>query len=158
MQRKYTIQKSWEGYMHFIELDAKTLQRLTTNGNKRIICILNNKEKLHAAIIKNKEGIHYIMIAAKYLKKLHLKKGDCVYASLEIDQTELQFNIPEEFSEVLATDPEAEKIFKSLTPGNKRGLIAMVNMVKSSFKKIERSLKIAEKLKSGITSPQKMMK
>ena len=74
-----------------------------------------------------------------------------------MDDTELQFSVPEEFAEVLATDPAAEKIFNTLTPGNKRGLIALVNMVKSSDKKIERSLLIAEKLKKGVSSPAKVM-
>lgn len=66
--------------------------------------------------------------------------------------------MPEEFTEVFATDAAAEKIFKNLTPGNKRGLIALVNMVKSSDKKIERALKIADKLKMGITAPAQIMK
>ena len=57
----------------------------------------------------------------------------------------------------MATDPAAEKIFNTLAPGHKRGLIALVNTVKSSDKKIERSLLIAEKLKKGVISPAKVM-
>lgn len=154
---RYTIEHSG-GHMHYIALGDKTVKQLTSGNNKRVICTLNKTVTLHAAIMRTKEGVHYIMIASKYLKKLKLQTGSVVDAVIQKDTTELQFDVPEEFTEVLATDPEAEKIFASLTDGNKRGLIALVNMVKSTDKKIERALRIAEKLKSGIKSPQLMMK
>jgi Bacteriocin-protection, YdeI or OmpD-Associated/Domain of unknown function (DUF1905) len=154
----YSIQKMTGGYMHCIALDEKIAKRLTAGNNKRVVCIINKTITLHAAIMRTKEGMHYIMIASKYLKQLKIKTGSTVDAVIKKDESELQFHIPEEFTEVFATDPEAEEIFNQLTDGNKRGLIALVNMVKSGDKKIERALKIAERLKQGITAPQKMMK
>jgi uncharacterized protein YdeI (YjbR/CyaY-like superfamily) len=155
---KYIIRKMGAGYMHYIELPTKEAVKLTSTGNKRVICLLNKTITLHAAVMRTKEGMHYIMIAEKYLKQLGLRIGNTVDALIKKDTTELQFNIPEEFTEVFKTDPEAAIIFKKLTDGNKRGLISLVNMVKSTDKKIERALKIAEKLKHGITSPQKIIK
>jgi len=157
MATPYTIQKPAKGYMHYIQLRQADVKRLTTGGNKRIICSFNDQYSIHAAIMRNKEGIYFIMIGSQHLKALQLKAGSAVKLVLRKDDTELQFSVPEEFAEVLATDPDAEKIFNSLTPGNKRGLIALVNMVKSSDKKIERSLLIAEKLKKGVSSPAKVM-
>jgi hypothetical protein len=154
----YTIQKKAAGYMHFIELAEKKAAKLTANGNKRVLCVLNKKITLHAAVMRTKEGMHYIMIAEKYLKQLGLRIGMPVDAAVKKDTSDLQFHIAEEFSEVFNTDPEAAKIFNTLTDGKKRGLIALVNMVKSTDKKIERALKIAEKLKQGVTSPQQIMK
>lgn len=153
----YTIQKFGAGYMHYIELNSKDVKRLTAGGNKRVVCRLNNKLDIHAAIMKTKEGMYFVMIGAKYLKQLQVTINSKVTVALKIDTTELQFNLPEEFAEVLATDSEAKEVFDHLTAGNKRGLIALVNMVKSSDKKIERSLMIAEKLKAGVTSPQQVM-
>lgn len=155
---KFTIQKMDGGYIHCIELGKKMAAILTSSNNKRVLCILNGKLTLHAAIMRTKQDMYYILIAAKHLKTLGLGVGSVVDAVIKKDESELQFYIPEEFTEVFATDLEAEKIFNSLTDGNKRGLIALVNMVKSSDKKIERTLKIAERLKLGITTPQKMMK
>jgi Bacteriocin-protection, YdeI or OmpD-Associated/Domain of unknown function (DUF1905) len=154
----YTIQKMNGGYIHCITLNEKAVKQLTAGNNKRVVCIINKTITLHAAIMRTKEGMHYIMIASKYLKQLKIKTGSTVDAVIKKDESELQFHIPEEFSEVFATDTEAEQIFNTLTDGNKRGLIALVNMVKSGNKKIERALKIAERLKQGITAPQKMMK
>ena len=157
MATQYTIQKPEKGYMHYILLSQADVKRLTTGGNKRIICQFNDQYKIHAAIMRTKEGMYYVMIGSQHLKALQLKAGSIVKLQLKKDDTELQFSVPEEFAEVLATDPAAEKIFNTLTPGNKRGLIALVNMVKSSDKKIERSLLIAEKLKKGVSSPAKVM-
>ncbi len=154
---KFTVEKVG-GYMHCIQLDNKTVAKLTAGNNKRVLCTLNKTITIHAAIMNTKDGIYYIMIAAKYLKQLKIKAGSILDAVIKKDNSELQFHIPEEFTEVFATDTEAEIIFTSLTDGNKRGVIALVNMVKSSDKKIERALKIAERLKMGIASPQKMMK
>jgi uncharacterized protein YdeI (YjbR/CyaY-like superfamily) len=158
MTTKHTIQKMGAGYMHYIELDAKTVKRVTAGGNKRVVCKLNNIISVHAAVMKTKEGMYYLMISAANLKKLSAKAGNIVKTEIEIDKSELQFHIPEEFAEVMATDPAAKKIFDSLTAGNKRGLIALVNMLKSSDKKIERALLIAAKLKTGVTSPAKILK
>lgn len=157
MATKYIIQKPAKGYMHFIQLSQADVKRLTTGGNKRIICSFNEQYRIHAAIMRTKEDMYYVMIGSQHLKALQLKAGSEVKWVLKKDDTELQFSVPEEFAEVLATDPAAEKIFNSLTPGNKRGLIALVNMVKSSDKKIERALLIAEKLKKGVSSPAKVM-
>jgi Bacteriocin-protection, YdeI or OmpD-Associated/Domain of unknown function (DUF1905) len=157
MITKHIIQSMGAGYMHYIELDAKTVKRVTAGGNKRVVCDLNNTISLHAAVMKTKEGMYYLMISAANLKKLNAKAGSTVKAEIEIDTSELQFNMPEEFAEVIATDPAAKKIFDTLTPGNKRGLIALVNIVKSTDKKIERALLIAAKLKVGVSSPAKIL-
>ena len=158
MEKQYTLQKFNGASMHFIELGAQDIKRLTKNGNKRVLCIMNGTVQLHAAIQKTRDGLHYLMIASKHLKALGIKANTTVKAAITIDTAEFQFNMPEELAEVLATDEVANEIFSGLTDGNKRGLMALVNMVKSSDKKIDRSLLIAEKLKLGIYSPQKIMK
>jgi len=155
--RVYTIQKFGAGSMHYIELTDADVKRLTVAGNKRVVCRINNKLDLHAAIMKTKEGMYYIMIGSKYLKQMNLSVNNNVTAAIEIDKSELQFNLPEEFAEVMATDSRAKEVFDRLTPGNKRGLIALINMVKSTDKKIDRALLIAEKVKAGTTSPQKLI-
>ena len=158
MSQTYTIQQGGKGHMPFIALEPATLRRLTTGGNKRVICTLNGSYTLHAAIMNRKDGPSYIMIGNKHLKALKLRPGSSVKVQLRKDDTEWQFPMPEELAEVLATDPAAEKIFQSLTPGNKRGILALVTMVKSTDKKIERALLIAEKMKKGITRPALLLK
>ena len=157
MPAVYTIQKPAPGYMHFFYLQPTEVKRLTRGGNKRVICTFQDNYAIHAAIMRNKEGQYFIMIGNQHLKALGIGAGSQVKATLRIDDTEIQFAIPEELTEVMATDRAAGKIFKALSDGNKRGLAALVNMVKSPEKKVERALLIAEKLKKGISSPAKIM-
>jgi Domain of unknown function (DUF1905)/Bacteriocin-protection, YdeI or OmpD-Associated len=153
----YTLKKL-PNSSHYIMLDATTVAKLTKGGNKRVICTINKTEKLHSAIMPKKEGGHFVMIGSSICKKLKLKVGSEIQVSFEIDKTEYQFEMPEELKEVLDTDEEANKIFHALTSGNQRGLIYLLSLVKSSDKKIERALKIAESIKMEITSQGLVLK
>lgn len=144
--------------MHYIMLDEKTVKPLTKNGNKRVIAMLNNEVELHCALMPKKEGGYFINIGSTTCKKLKLKEGFKLNVSLTIDTSEYQFEMPAELKEVLATDPAANKVFQNLSEGNKRGLMYLVSQVKSSDKKIERALLIAEKIKAGIVSPRMVMR
>jgi hypothetical protein len=157
MATEYLLEKFDSG-MHYIMLDKKSIATLTKADNKRAICKLNNEVEFHCALMPKKEGGHFINIGQTICKKLKIKEGSKVIATFEVDKTEYQFEMPEELKEVLDTDFEADKIFHSLTEGNQRGLIYLISQVKSSDKKIERALKIVEKIKSGITSPRVILK
>jgi Bacteriocin-protection, YdeI or OmpD-Associated/Domain of unknown function (DUF1905) len=150
--------KKFDSGMHYIMLEEKTVLELTKNKNKRAICKINNELEFHCGIMPKKEGGYFINIGLTICKKLNLSEGSKITASFSIDKTEYQFEMPEELKEVLNTDFEADKIFHSLTEGNQRGLIYLISQVKSSDKKIERALKIVEKLKNGITSPRVILK
>ncbi len=157
MTKEYQIEKFDSG-MHFIMLDKSIVSKLTENGNKRAICTLNETERFHCAIMPKNEGGHFINIGLTVCKKLKIKEGSTVTASFQIDTSEYQFEMPEELAEVLETDAKASEVFHRLTEGNQRGLIYLVGQVKSSNKKIERALKIAEQIKNGVTSPKQILK
>jgi hypothetical protein len=156
MEKEYKLEKFDSG-MHFIMLDEKTVKVLSKNGNKRVICTINGTVNFHSALMPKKEGGYFINIGSATCKKLKIKEGSLVKASFEIDATEYQFSIPEELKEVLDSDDEAYKLFHNLTEGNQRSLMYLVQQVKSVDKRIERSLKIAEQIKAGITSPRKIL-
>ncbi|MDP2037449.1 MAG: YdeI/OmpD-associated family protein [Ignavibacteria bacterium] len=157
MPKEFILEKFDSG-MHYIMLDKKTVATLTKDNNKRAICKLNNQLEFHCAIMPKKEGGHFINIGSTICKKLKIKEGSKISATFSVDKTEYQFEMPEELKEVLNTDQEADEIFHSLTEGNQRGLIYLVGQVKSSDKKIERALKIVERLKIGVTSPRVILK
>jgi hypothetical protein len=157
MKNEFVLEKFDSG-MHYIMLDKKTVSALTKNDNKRAICNINDQVDFHCAIMPKKEGGHFINIGLTICKKLKLKVGSKIIATFKIDDTDYQFEMPEELKEVLDTDTKANKLFHSLTEGNQRGLIYLVSHVKSTDKKIERALKIVEKIKLGITSPRTILK
>ncbi len=144
--------------MHFILLDAKTARKWVKDGNRRVIGNINGKVDFHCAILSKKEEAYYVNIGSTLCKKLKLKEGDSLTVTFRKDTSDYQFDMPEELSEVLATDRKADQLFHALTEGNQRGLIYLVSQVKSTDKRIERALRITEQLKNGITSPRVILK
>ena len=157
MNQSFVVHQFDSG-MHYILLDKKTVAPLTKNGNRRVLCRLNDQLEFHAALMPKKEGGFFVNIGSAYCKQLKIRKGTTVTARFSIDTTPYQFEMPEELQEVLSTDEEANAVFHSLTEGNQRGLMYLVTQVKSTDKRIERALKIAAKIKSGITSPRIILK
>jgi hypothetical protein len=144
--------------MCYISVDDAVIQIFLAKGSKRAIAVLNSEHELHCAFMRFKEGGHYIIVGSKTCKTLNLKPNDAILVDFKEDTSEYQFEMPEEFQEVLYQDSEAMSVFEDLTDGNKRGLIYVVSSVKSSEKRIERALKVCEKLKIGVTSPKLMLK
>lgn len=151
-----SILEKFENGMHYIMVDPETVDEFLKKGQKRAICRLNGQVEFHCAFISIKDGGHYIYVGSAARKKLGIKQGSQVEVIFVDDTTDYQFEMPEEFGEVLKQDKKANDIFHSLSPGNQRGLISLVTRVKSSDKRIERSFKIAESLKKGITSPREI--
>ncbi len=141
-----------------VNLDDTLVKPFIKSGTNRVIATINNTNAIHCALRKNKEGEFYITIGAKMCKELNIKNGSLIDITLKKDTSELQFEIPIEFEEVLKQDADAKKILDNLTDGNKRSIIYLITLVKSSEKRIEKSLHIAEKLKQGITNAKLMYK
>lgn len=151
------ILERFDSGMHFVMLDIETMVFFEEKGSKRAISIIG-EQRFHCAFMPKKEGGFFVNIGSKICNALGLKLGHELEISFEEDTTEYQFEMPEEFQAVLDQDPDAQAIFISLTDGNKRGLIYLLSLVKSQDKKIERALRIAEKLKAGVHSPRLVMK
>lgn len=152
-----TLEK--RGNAHAIPIAASVAAAFIANGNRRVICTINNAHTVHVALMYRKaEDDYYIYVGKALLKKAGLSAGEAIKIQLATDDSEYQFEMPEELAEVLATDADAHRIFHALTPGRQRGLIHLVAMVKKMDKKIERALRIADKIKAGITSPASVLK
>lgn len=157
MEKTYTLKKFASG-MHYVILDEGIVNKFVTDDNYRVICTANGTVEFHCAILRKKEEGHFINIGSAICKKLKVTEGSRVKLSFKKDNSSYQFEMPVEFAQVLKTDSPAKKVFDNLTDGNKRGLIYLITQVKSVDKRIERSLKIAEGLKAGITSPRVILK
>jgi len=142
---------------HFFVVETKIAEQFLTSKNKRVVCTFDDGSIIHAAIFTKKEIGYYIRLGKSIVKKLRVKAGDTIKVLIEADITPFQFELPEELAEVFATDLEANQVFEKLSPGNQRSIIYLVSLLKSTDKRIERALRIAEKLKAGITSARKMI-
>jgi Bacteriocin-protection, YdeI or OmpD-Associated/Domain of unknown function (DUF1905) len=153
----YVLEKFPNG-MHGIMLSDAVVKFITKGNNKRAICKINNSLTFHCAIMPRKSGGHFVVIGSKICKQLKIKQGSKITAKFEIDKTAYQFEMPEELKVVLEMDATANNLFHQLTEGNQRGLMYLVTLVKSSDKRIERALLIAEKIKIGISAPRLILK
>jgi hypothetical protein len=154
---QYRLQKFDSG-MHYFMVSDTVVAEIRVDGNTRAVCTLNHLERFHCALMPKKEGGFFVNVGSDICKKMGLTAGSTFEATFEIDTAENQFDIPVEWKAVLESDFEAAQIFEDLTAGNKRGLLYLISQVKSTEKRIERSLKIAEKIKAGITSPRVILK
>jgi hypothetical protein len=155
---KATIEKMSSGGMHFIRVDQTIAKRFLEAGSKRVLCVVNGKHELHCAIQNSKDVGYYIALGGSTLKAIGEKAGAVLQLDLKPDELPNQLPVPEELEEVFSSDGDAAKVFESLTDGNRRSLIYLVLQVKSSDKRIERSLRIAENLKRGVHSAKLILK
>lgn len=132
------------GY-HF-RIPQKVEKKFVEGNDRRVICTFNGEIKHHCAIMPSPEGA-FVMLNKALVKKLKLQTGD--YATLEIEKDTSKYGMPiaEEFELVIFGDEEVAHYFEQLTPGKQRNLIHLVNKIKSSDIKINRSMAIATHLK-----------
>ena len=147
-----TVKQQGKGWSCYLPLPEAHIDALKEGGNKRVIVHLRKEYKVHAAILFRKAFGHFIMLSKKHMKALELELGSEVKATVKIDDTKYQFEVPETFAEVVRTDPEAEAILEKLTPGGQRSILAAVAAVNNTDKQIDRALKIADLLKQGVTN------
>lgn len=135
----------WNSHIKIPEAIFDKLAKECTD--KRVVCTLNNSFRYHCAMMP-KVTFHYVMLNNAICKKLNLHVNDEIQVELVADISKYGMSISEEMKEVLFSDPEGNALFHKLTPGKIRSLIHVVNKVKSSQIKIEKSFVILEHLKN----------
>jgi len=154
------IQSNSGGY-HFIAIPKEMATPFLENNVKRVLCLIQGVGeviKVHSAFTYTKQAGHVIMLGKRVLKQIEAKAGDTIEVELREDTSPDQFEGSEVLNEVLESDPTAKTAWESLTAGRRRRLTYLVLQVKSIDKRIERSLKIADKIKLGMTDPRKILK
>jgi len=116
------------------------------NDHKRVIVSINGDEGHHMGIMPAGDDVYFLNMNAEIRKKHKLQEGNKVEISLKPDTSKYGMPITEEFEAVLEADDVFSGHFDELTPGKKRNLIYIVNKVKNSDMRIEKTLIIAEHL------------
>ncbi len=116
--------------------------------DRRVVCVLNGEEKIHAAIMPKKDAGHFLMLSKELRKKLGVDLGSEVHVKMEKDDSKYGMPMPDEMQEALYMDPEADQLFHQLTAGKQRSLIYIAAKPKSSNKRIEKAIVILEHLKT----------
>ncbi|RPA69452.1 hypothetical protein EF405_06580 [Cyclobacteriaceae bacterium YHN15] len=114
--------------------------------NKRIICQLNDLPPYPAALMKTKD-YWFILINKSMQERLRIFEGEKLYLTIEKDHSEFGHEMPEELQVLLDQDDLGNQYFYALTKGKQRSLVYLVNKVKNSNSRLNKSLAIIEHLK-----------
>lgn len=132
---------------HFLTVPRAKVAHFGFKGNlRRVVCTLNGVETFQCSLFPNK-GDYLITLNKKLRDKFGLEVGDTVTIELEKDGSKYGMPMPDEFAEVLRQDPEGERLFKELSPGNQRLMLKLIVFVKDVDKRIARALTGIELLK-----------
>ena len=132
-----------------IKLPKKVSDLFLADGNKRIICKVNDTFSFNAAIMPEGNGKWFVNFSKQNSKKYKLKEGQVLEIELIKDDSKYGIPMPEEFQELLYQDIEGDKFFHALTPGKQRSLLHLVGKIKSQEIKIRKSIIILNHLKSN---------
>lgn len=144
---------------HSLAMPEALVTPFLERGEKRAVVLarFEGKEvRFHAALQKRK-GAYWIMFSQKHQKALGLYPNDVFELRLEKDSSEYGAPMPAELEEVLRQDPEAEALFKGLTPGACRSIIYAVSRYKSPQRRIDLAFEICQRLKSGMRSGRELV-
>ena len=132
---------------HILRVPKAKVASFVFKGNlRRVVCTLNGTETFNCALFPSK-GDYFITLSKERRKMFGLEVGDTITIELKKDESKFGMPMPEEFAEVLRQDPEGEKLFNELSPGNQRLMLKLIVFVKDPDKRIIRSLTGIELLK-----------
>jgi autonomous glycyl radical cofactor GrcA len=146
MQFETVLQKMdsllWGG---FIVVPQDIAEPLIEDGKRRVICTLDEVMVFQCAIMRA-NGLYFINVGKPIRQKFKLKVGQKLNIKLSKDESEYGMEMAEEFEALLNQDALFSAQFHALTPGKQRSLMYIVLKLKSSEKRIIKSLAIAEHL------------
>ncbi len=132
-----------------IKVPKKVSDKFLADGNKRVICKVNDQFEFHAAIMPEGKGKFFVNFSKQNSKKYKLEEGQILNIELVKDESKYGIPMPEEFQELLYQDIEGDKVFHALTPGKQRSLLHMIGTVKSPDIRIRKGLVILYHLKTN---------
>jgi bifunctional DNA-binding transcriptional regulator/antitoxin component of YhaV-PrlF toxin-antitoxin module len=146
-----TLSSFGETLWVFVPVTTEIAARLEFPDKKfrRVVCTINGGEGFHCALMPSGSGEYIISVNKKKRDELGIRIGDIITVELERDESKYGLPMPEEFREVLAQDPEGDRLFHALTPGKQRSLLYQANQKKDLDLRIHRALAIIEHLKEN---------
>lgn len=148
--------------LNYITVDAEVLEKFQEKDdsnsvyNQRFVVTMNKSVTWRGGTVSLGNNQAYITLSKARMQKLKVDLGDFVDVCLVKDHSEYGFDVPEEFEEILRQDQEARQRFESLSMGKRRAVIYVVLQIKSSDKRIEKSLFLLENLKRAPAGQETM--
>ena len=138
-----------ELWTYHIKVPVAIASHFLEENSRRVIASFNSDHGVHCAIMSAGNDVYFLNMNAEIRKKYKLSIGSRLHISLEKDTSKYGMPMAEELEAVLKEDEEFNRIFEQLKPGKQRNLIYIVNKVKNSDKRIEKTFIIARHLKDN---------
>jgi hypothetical protein len=132
---------------YHITVPLPIAQPFLDDGQRRVVCRLNDTLEFQGALMPKGNGDYFININKARREKLKLKLGSSVQVSLRPDQSEYGLPMPEELAELLRQDDAGDALFHALTPGKQRSLLYIIGSPKTADTRLRRALAVIEHLK-----------
>ncbi|MEO8794808.1 MAG: YdeI/OmpD-associated family protein [Daejeonella sp.] len=113
----------------------------------RIFCRFGKAKEFPCALSK-RDSLFVIAISKKLMKEAGVNADEIIHVYIRVDEDN-GLALPEELKEVLLQDDLGSKLYDELSDGYKRGYIYYISQAKSIDMRIQRALKIINKLKTG---------
>jgi hypothetical protein len=136
-------------YYNHVIVPSNIYDKVTKDGQKRVLCYIDDNEYFHAGLLPTGDGSYYIILSKPRMKKFGIELGQTIEVRIEKDKSKYGMKMPEEFEEVLETDEVGLSYFEKLTDGKKRNLIHLVAVTKNSDIRISKALTILDHLKAN---------
>jgi len=136
-------------YYNHVKVPIDIYEKITADGNKRVLCHIDDHDYFHAGLLPTGDGTYYIILSKDRMKQLGLSVDQQMSVKIEKDKSKYGMRMPEEFQEVLDTDVVGTSHFEKLTPGKKRNLIHMIASTKTPDIRIVKALTILDHLKAN---------
>ena len=141
---------------HYIPIPLDIAEKALTQFGKRVFCTINGQKSIHCAIQRHRDIGYYLTIGKSTKAKINVESGAEIILHIQQDTSKYQAEMPEELLATIETDPESEAIFSQLTPGFQRSIIHYVDSAKRIDTRVDRALKILNRLKMGITDRKEL--
>lgn len=112
-----------------------------------MVCLLNNQVKFQCAIRPKSDGSFYINVGTPLRAEGKFTLGCRLFAEVWQDESTYGRDMPEELAELLAIDEVGDKLFHALLPSHQRGIIHYVASSKVVKTRIDRAIKMIDRLK-----------
>jgi len=144
--------------LSYISVSDEILKEFMEEGdkllfNQRFNVTINDQVTWQGGTVPLGNNTAYITFSKARMKEIGVGLGDTVTVTLEKNRSEYGFEVPEEFEEVLKQDFVAREKFNALPKGVRRSIIYIVIQLKSSQKRIEKSIFFMENLKRSPEKP-----
>lgn len=146
--------------MHSFLIPTAIAGMFREQGHDRVKVLVRfeGKEISYHAALRPIKGNFPVMLNKPNQNYLGLFPNDYFEVRLCEDNTRYGVDLPEEFTAVMKSDPEAQEVFDTLSTGKQRGLIYMILRYKNSQTRIDKTLCLCENLKRGIHDPKELLR